>query len=215
MALGYGLPPCNNNIMHSRKMPIRHACVYVLGVLLALSCRTFALSMLCTLPAQWGRKRCMAFVKQLPACSKRLAHACALGRGSATIIAPLPLHLGGSLNDACVGDGAGPWTGTLLSHLQNVPSQGALVTMGCDAGVQLMQGDASLTVVDPRAWAGSMRVGTRPEVRLSPHRGAVRCRCTGPKDHCPLAACFAGPGSTSAPSLSAECGSLPRWLSTY
>ena len=183
------------------------------GILLALSCRSSALSMLCTFPAQF----CRGIVRQLPACSKRLAHACALGRGSATIIAPLPLHLqlGGPLNDACVGDGAGLWTGTLLSHLQRVPSQGAPVTMGCDADVQLMQGDESLTVVNLSAWAGVMRVGTRPEVRLSPRRGAVRCRCTGPKDHCPLAACFAGPGSTSAPSLSAECRWLPRWPSTY
>ena len=165
-------------------------------------------------------KCCRDFVKQLPACSKRLAHACALGRGSATIIAPLPLYLqlGAPLNAACVGNGAGPWAVTLLSHLQRVPSQGALVTMGCDsidADDQLMQRNESLIVYKLSAWAGLMRVGTRPEVRLSPHRGAVRCRCTGPKDHCPLAACFAGPGSTSAPSLSAECASLPRWPSTY
>ena len=82
---------------------------------------------------------------------------CSCYLGVLVLVAPLPLHLqlGAYLNDACVGDGAGPLIGTLLSHLQRVPSQGALVTMGCDADVQLMQGDEFLTVVNLNAWAGS------------------------------------------------------------
>lgn len=202
--------------LHSCKMPIRHACVHLSGVLLAIFCRTSCSVYSTHFPGSMSQEF-LQILCETAASRFNEACFCALGRGSATIIAPLPLHLqlGAYLNDACVGDGAGPLIGTLLSHLQRVPSQGALVTMGCDADVQLMQGDEFLTVVNLNAWAGSVRVDTRPEVRLSLHRGAVRCRCTGPKDHCPLAACFAGPGSTSAPSLSAVCRSLSRWPSTY